>query len=94
MNKKIIIITLVIGLLVIGSSYIGTVSAADQDLAEKYAPILYFVNGEKCYPVNVSYAFQTCELYEIGNPTPRLTSPINASQLTKDTLDTYYLDNT
>ena len=94
MSKKIIIITLVIGLLVIGSSYIGTVSAADQDLAEKYAPVLYFVSEEKCYPVDVSYAFETCDLYEVGNPTPLLTSPINAALLANKSLDTYYLDNT
>ncbi len=42
MDKKIIIKTLVICLLTIGISCIGTVSAADQDLADKYAPILYF----------------------------------------------------
>jgi len=94
MNRKIIIITLVLGLLVIGSSYIRTVSAADQDLAEKYAPVLYFVNGEKCYPVTVSYSFETCDLYEVGDPNPLLTSPIDASMLVNKTLDTYYLDNT
>lgn len=92
MNKKIVIITLVIGLFIIGSSYAGIASAlVDQD-AEQYAPILYFVDGEKCYPVDVSYALDNSYLYEINNPTPISTSP-TATMLSNLTLDKYYLDN-
>ena len=75
MNKKIVIITLVIGLFIVGSSYAGIVSALTDQDAEQYAPILYFVDGEKCYPVDVSYAFENSYLYEVGNPTPISTSP-------------------
>jgi hypothetical protein len=94
MDKKIVIITLVIGLFIVGSSFAGVVSALTDQDAEQYAPILYFVAGEKCFPVDISYAFETCDLYEVGNPNPLLTSPINASLLTNYASDTYYLDNT
>jgi len=94
MDIKIVLITLVIGLFIVGSSYAGIASALTDQDAEQYAPILYFVDSEKCYPVNVSYAFETCDLYDVGNQNPLLTSPINASLLANNTLDTYYLDNT
>jgi len=92
MNKKIVIITLVIGLFIVGSSYAGIASALTDQDAEQYAPILYFVDGEKCYPVDVSYAFDNSYLYEIGNPTPISISP-TATILSNYTLDKYYLDN-
>jgi hypothetical protein len=93
MNKKIVIITLVIGLFIVGSSYAGIASALTDQDAEQYAPILYFVDGEKCFPVDVSYAFDNSNLYEVGSSTPLLTSPINADLLANYTLDAY-LDNT
>jgi len=63
MNKKIVMITLVIGLFTIGIGYTGSgATITDQDIY-RYAPILYFVNGEKCYPVDVSYAFEISYLY-------------------------------
>jgi hypothetical protein len=92
MDKKIVIITLVIGLFIVGSSFAGIVSALTDQDAEQYAPILYFVDGEKCYPVDVSYALDNSYLFEIGNPTPISMSP-NASILSNHTLDKYYLDN-
>jgi hypothetical protein len=92
MDKKIVIITLVIGLFVIGSNYASVASAVTDQDAEQYAPILYFVNSEKCYPVDVSYALENSYLYEIDNPTPISTSP-TATMLSNYTLDKYYLDN-
>ena len=80
--------------MIMGSSIVGTAAALTDQDAERYAPVLYFVDGEKCFPVDVSYAFETCDLYEVGNPNPLLTSPINASLLENNTLDTHYLDNT
>jgi hypothetical protein len=74
-NKKIVMMTLVIGLLIVGTGYTAIGAAlTDQDVY-RYAPILYFVDGEKCYPVNVSYALENSYLYEVGNPTPISTSP-------------------
>jgi hypothetical protein len=93
MNKKIMLLTLVICLSVIGTSYVGNVSALTDSDAQTYAPILYFVNDEKCYPVDVSYAFETCDLYAVGGSAPLLTAPINASQLSNYPADGYYLDN-
>lgn len=69
---------------------IGT--AADQDIALQYAPILYFVDGEQCFPVDVTYAIENSDLYEIGNPTPLSTAP-TAEMLKDYTSDNYYLDN-
>jgi hypothetical protein len=92
MQKKIIYSLFVIGILLPASTVIGIVSAADQDLAEQYAPILYFVDSEKCYPVNITYALENSYLYEIGDPSPLSTAP-TAVLLSEYTTDEYYLDN-
>jgi hypothetical protein len=92
MNKKIIISIFFIGILIAGSNYVSIGAAADQDLAEQYAPILYFVKGEQCYPVNVSYALENSFLYENGDPSPLSTAP-TAALLSTYTTDNYYLDN-
>jgi len=93
MNKKIVMITLVIGLFIVGTGYTGIGAAVtDQDIY-RYAPVLYFVNEEKCYPVNVSYAFENCYLYEVGNPTPKSTSPTAELLASSNISDNFYLDN-
>jgi hypothetical protein len=70
----------------------GLASAADQNLADQYAPILYFEGNEKCYPVDISYALNNSYLYEIGNPSPISTTP-SKELLANYTADTFYLDN-
>ena len=92
MDKKIVISIFFIGILIAGSNFVSIASAADRELAEQYAPILYFVEGEKCFPVNVSYAFENSFLYENGNPSPLSTTPTEAL-LSTLTTDTYFLDN-
>lgn len=92
MNKKIVLSICFIGILIASGALVSIGSAADQELAEQYAPILYFVNGEQCYPVNISYALENSYLYETGNPSPLSTSPTPES-LSTYTTDTYYLDN-
>jgi Vacuolar protein sorting-associated protein 62 len=92
MNKKTLVITLCISLFFIGTSFIGIVSAADKELAEQYAPVLYFAHDEKCYPVDVSYALNNSYLFEVGNPTPISTSPTK-EMLANYTTDAFYLDN-
>ncbi len=88
--KKIFIIGILVALL---AGSMGTfATAADTDLAQQYAPILYFEQNEKCYPVDVSYALDNSELYQIGNPTPILTD-LNASNIAGYTSAGYYLDN-
>lgn len=87
------ILTLCLGLLLLGNGFVGFASALTTQDAERYAPILYFENQETCYPINVSYAIENSYLYEVDNPTPVSTSP-NASMLAGCTApDKYYLDN-
>jgi hypothetical protein len=71
---------------------VGIVSAADQDLAERYKPILYFEQNEKCYPVDISYALNNSYLYEVGNPVPISQAPTKA-MLANYTTEAVYLDN-
>jgi hypothetical protein len=92
MNKRAIMSLVFIGILLTGISQVGFASAADQELAKQYAPVLYFVEGEKCFPVNVSYAFDNSYLYENGNPSPLSTNPTSALVSTLTT-DNYFLDN-
>jgi hypothetical protein len=92
MNKKIVIIIFFIGILVAGSSFINIASAADQEVAEQYAPILYFEESEQCFPVDVSYALENSYLYENGTPSPLSTAP-TAALLSTYTSDNYFLDN-
>ncbi len=62
-------------------------------IAEQYAPILYFVDGEQCFPVDVSYALDNSYLYENGNPSPLSIAPTAALLQGNYTNDNYYLDN-
>ena len=75
-----------------GIFFIQNGSAVDIDLAEQYAPILYFVNDETFYPVNISYALENSYLFEIGNSTPLSIAP-TIELLSQNTSDQYYLDN-
>jgi len=92
MNKKTVVSIVFIGLLTASGVLVNVGSAADQEIANQYAPILYFVNGEQCFPVNVSYALENSYLYEIGNPSPLSTTPTQ-ELLSTFTTDSYYLDN-
>ena len=92
MNKKRIVCTFIIGIVFVANILIFNVDAADDDLAEQYAPILYFVEGEKCFPVNITYALENSYLYQVGNPTPLLTT-LTADLISNYTSDDYYLDN-
>jgi hypothetical protein len=92
MNKTTLFITLCVGLIFIGTSFIGIASAADQDLAEQYAPVLYFEKNEKCYPVDISYALDNSYLFQVGDSTPISTTPTK-EMLSNYTTDSFYLDN-
>ena len=65
MDKRIVVFVIVIGLCIFGNCMVNVVSAQDQELAARYAPILYFENNEKCYPVDVSYALNNSFLLEV-----------------------------
>jgi hypothetical protein len=92
MNKKRWISIIFLSILLAGTNSVTIVTAQDKELAEQYAPILYFVEGEKCFPVNITYALENSYLFEIGNPTPLFTS-LTADIISNYTSDDYYLDN-
>jgi Vacuolar protein sorting-associated protein 62 len=92
MSKRIVIITVCLGLILLESCIVGMVSAADQGLAERYAPILYFEKNEKCYPIDISYTLNNSYLYEVGNSIPISTAPTKA-MLANYTTEKFYLDN-
>jgi hypothetical protein len=92
MNKKRVLSVFFISLLLSGILLVHNGSAADRDLAEQYAPILYFVNDEQCFPVEISYALENSYLFEVGNPTPLSMNP-TVELLSNLTSDQYYLDN-
>ncbi len=63
-------------------------------LAEKYAPILQYVNDEPCYPVDVDYYLQSCSLYQVVNQTAiLLTDTPTIPELSLLRTDDYFLDN-
>jgi len=84
------LVMLFVGMLV-WTSFGNVGSAADSDLAQKYAPILYFEQNEKCYPVDVSYALDNSYLYKVGDTTPISMSP--TPDIIKNYTKEYYLDN-
>lgn len=90
--KKIFFCLYCICLLFLGASLIGFTCSADESLAARYAPVLYFEKNEKCYPVDVSYMLENSYLYAIGTPAPLATS-LTATMLANYTSDNYYLDN-
>jgi len=87
--KSLFIATVFIFSLLFGS-FVGTVEAADEDLAQQYAPIFYFEKDETCYPVDVSYHIDNSKLYMIDG-----TGEIefNETSLSDYIIDGYYLDN-
>jgi len=87
------LVMLFVGMLV-WTSFGNVASAAgtDLELAQQYAPILYFEQNEKCYPVDVSYALDNSELYQVGNPMILFEKP-NATNIAMYTTADYYLDN-
>lgn len=95
MNKTVIISVFVLGLMLVSSCTVNIAVGADdeENLAYEYAPILYFVDGERCFPVDVSYAIENSYVYVVGDPTPLSTSPTEALLGNYTSSDAYYLDN-
>lgn len=71
------------------------VQADDMDLAEEYAPILYFTSGEYAYPVAVDYFIEHSQIYQFFEE----SSVLIDSDPTIDSLgqyrdaSSYFLDN-
>jgi len=63
-------------------------------LAGQYAPILQYVNGEQCYPVDVDYYLQSCSLYQVVDQSAVLiTDNPTIPELSLLRTDDYFLDN-
>jgi hypothetical protein len=69
-------------------------AATDSELAEQYAPVLYFEGEETCYPVDVSYHIDNSYLYQIIDDEAQLvTETPSEADLSSYSSDDYYLDN-
>jgi len=54
MKKRFLIITICLAFLFI-CCFSTNIEADDTDIAQKFAPILYFEREEECFPVDVEY---------------------------------------
>ena len=90
--RILIVVPLLISFLFLGA--IDGVAQSDENIAEQYAPILYFEQGETCYPVDVSYHIDNSYLYQFTGDEPLLIdeSPSDLNLSAYVTGD-YYLDN-
>ena len=87
----------VIFLLFILSFFCINVSAqSDQELADMYAPVLYFEKEETCYPVDAELFVENSVLYAQDDPTPleidSNPSPDSLDNYNTDFYKYYYLD--
>ena len=95
MKYKILFITICFVFSLFLGSFTTTADAADIDIAQQYAPILYFEKDETCFPVDVSYHIDNSYLFQVGNTEPISYSP-SESELSSYSADEYqycYLDN-
>lgn len=90
MKYKIVFIMVVLVVSLLFGSFIENAEAADEDIAQQYAPIFYFEKDETCFPVDVSYHIDNSYLYEVDsyeyNTLPTAESIANKSE-------NHYLDN-
>ena len=90
--RILIVVPLLISFLFLGA--IDGVAQSDENIAEQYAPILYFEQDEACYPVDVLYHIDNSYLYQFTGDEPLLIdeSPSDLN-LSVYVTDDYYLDN-
>ena len=75
MKLKIVFIMAVLTSFLIFGGFVELAEAADEDLVQQYAPILYFEKDETCFPVDVSYHIENSYLYQLENTVPIDTGP-------------------
>ena len=92
MNYKIIFVVAVFFFSLFLGGLMGAAEAADEDIAQQYAPIYYFENEETCYPVDISYHVDNSYLYLVDAVGPIDESP-TAESIANYSVDGYYLDN-
>ena len=96
-------LVLLLFLLVIIPFFINSSNAQDDiEIAEEYAPILYFESDEKCFPVSVNYCIDNSELYQYTSDGPILINSTptieelglySSFQSQYQYVEDYYLDN-
>jgi len=91
MKKRFLIITICLAFLFICCFSIN-IEAADTDIAQKFAPILYFEREEECFPVNVEYHINNSYLRQVDKDQINDTFP-TVEELSNYKTDDYYLDN-
>lgn len=90
--KILIVVPLLISFLFLGA--MGGVAQSDENIAEQYAPILYFEQDETCYPVDVLYHIDDSYLYQFTGDEPLLIDELPSDlDLSVYVTDDYYLDN-
>jgi len=90
--RILIVVPLLISFLFLGA--IDGMAQSDEDIAEQYAPILYFEQDEMCYPVDVSYHIDNSYLYQFTGDEPLLINETPSDlNLSVYFTDCYYLDN-
>jgi hypothetical protein len=68
--------------------------AERQQLAEQYAPVLQYMKGETCYPVDVDYYLQSCSLFRVVDDSAVLiTETPTIPELAQLRTDDYFLNN-
>lgn len=92
MKYKIVFIMAVFVSSLLFGSFVENAEAADEDIAQQYAPIFYFEKDETCFPVDVSYHIENSYLYLVGDVNPNETEP-TAESISVKMGDGYYLDN-
>lgn len=96
MRNKILkskILLIIIPLLFIPLLGISGSAATDEELAQQYAPILYFEGQETCYPVDISYHVDNSNLYQLNEDTAIVESPTIEDLAQYSTSEYFYLDN-
>ena len=90
--RILIVVPLLISFLFLGA--VGGVAQSDENIAEQYAPILYFEQGETCYPVDVSYHIDNSYLYQFtGDESLLIDESPSDLNLSAYVTGDYYLDN-
>lgn len=68
--------------------------AERQQLSEQYAPVLQYVKGETCYPVDVDYYLQSCSLFRVVDDSAVLiTETPTIPEIAQLRTDDYFLNN-
>ena len=90
--RILIVVPLLISFLFLGA--IDGAAQSDENIAEQYAPILYFEQSETCYPVDVSYHIDNSYLYQFtGDESLLIDESPSDLNLSAYVTGDYYLDN-